>query len=1573
MLQVKSMKHLIPVFVILIIFTLLPLREPVELSAIVSGETQNQFSGGLTETELDFNKGGITEPVNFTLPDRSIVSSATFRIEGKEYNESYPFSPKLYIGNDIEPQWAFDGKGYGSFGKQTIFEDGQGQEVLNFEKRGEENTSIILPRNAEIKDAKIDLGSISHRNDSYSISTGIYYTYDADMRYLVTDGKGHIFVNSGNPIKKSDNYGKTWKNLSYDVLAVSDNITHSLTKSDDWPLKMIFRNSRDYGDTWNNETVIIETTYGWPYNYGFYDIAPKLLRAHSNYVYIMWVSLKRAGLDTKYGLNITYSDDYGQSWNDCDLIEGYQEKAINNFEFDVDGSGNVYVAYEKGNNILFKKSIDHGKTWGYQSTKISDSEKTEGKSKYPVMRCDESGGIYIAWECTKRIYFRSSDNGAFTWNDEKIIATGRDDADAPSIDMDSNGKLYLIYRLEESDVKDYYLNTSSDGGQTWSKGQIFCANNSDNSYSTAKLPGRRISVTDRVYVCYSNRTLVDGRSNVKVVSRWANKSSSNNFEWLDEKVILDGLLPAYSFSPALTAQGANIYTTFTAKGDPHGIEPHDRIFFRKSEVNGNTWGDFEMFPPFQTTGRGKFSDIAAEGNHVYMLWNLYGYKFDEHIYFTRSDDHGGNWSVPKKIGPVPPTETSWPNQTLSLSLAVSGDDVYAAWASEEKYNEDNRTVKFRYSPDRGDHWEDVVTIADDSSISNDKANKVGLVAKNNYVGVLYRSGGNLNYTYSQDYGKTWSAPLDLSECESEKGAAHPSITLENGRIYAVWRYNGDNSHSGDDFDIYMRYSDDCGQTWNERRLISTNSNLRSFYPLVTAEGNRVIIVWEDRFPDTDSANINFTISADKGEHWEYEKLYYIPDLVQSGNPVIPSASLDSGILRYAVVKKGTTDTYFSNDTIHFTTRLLHRQYAEDVTLEIGPDTWDFPGTLETTHTLDIKSALETALETAPTWTDRYGNEMCRIPVTVEAGTAGYVWLCNLSITYDYAPEISLNTTALNALIPKMGDGETGITLNFTTESAGGLLLSDLKIVYLVNEVPVAVLDITESSPVNVSVVISAENSTDDGTIVKYFFDFGDGTNLTTSEPVVNHIYTEAGNYLIRLQVTDNNSAWNWTEKEILIYIPNYPPVAVAEGPGTVLALTTAEFNASKSYDRNNDTLSFSWDFGDGTEEEGMIVQHTFQHKGNYTVTLTVSDGYLTDTATVNVTVLQNHRADFIIPKLEGEAGKRVYLNFTIENTGSDTEYFTLETSPSDNFSAERKYDWNFVFTPQNLSLAPSESRRVSASLFIPEGHPPKTIEFVLDAGNVNTDFNLTVLTTFSFTLSGEFNATFSGGILEFEMEVTNTGNVVENISATPDMIQGWNITVEPSILQISPGEALFLSLQVEPPGDVTAGNHAFAVEIWISEKPLFSETVQVNALVPKRHEVVLSCGSPVKEAEEGEVVQFVLNVENTGNVEERVNLSVSAGTVSRSFIVLASGEKADVTVIVKAEKSGKETIVFTLEYSGLEKTQNLIVEVKDSGGDSGEDEDSHNYPVVIIIVVISVVAGVGGYLFYRRRQEWNWD
>jgi PKD repeat protein len=63
---------------------------------------------------------------------------------------------------------------------------------------------------------------------------------------------------------------------------------------------------------------------------------------------------------------------------------------------------------------------------------------------------------------------------------------------------------------------------------------------------------------------------------------------------------------------------------------------------------------------------------------------------------------------------------------------------------------------------------------------------------------------------------------------------------------------------------------------------------------------------------------------------------------------------------------------------------------------------------------------------------------------------------------------------------------------------------------------------------------------------------------------------------------------------------------------------TVNFDGSLSSDLDNDALTYNWDFGDGSSSGWLKVNttsHTYTHPGNYTVTLTVNDGKLTDTDT----------------------------------------------------------------------------------------------------------------------------------------------------------------------------------------------------------------------------------------------------------------------------------------------------------------------------------------------------------------------
>ncbi|WP_461866121.1 PKD domain-containing protein [Thermococcus sp.] len=83
-----------------------------------------------------------------------------------------------------------------------------------------------------------------------------------------------------------------------------------------------------------------------------------------------------------------------------------------------------------------------------------------------------------------------------------------------------------------------------------------------------------------------------------------------------------------------------------------------------------------------------------------------------------------------------------------------------------------------------------------------------------------------------------------------------------------------------------------------------------------------------------------------------------------------------------------------------------------------------------------------------------------------------------------------------------------------------------------------------------------------------------------------------------------------TSKQIAVKVMNLPPVARFTVQGNMSVNSELTFDASWSTDPGEDSLTYSWDFGDGAvlTTSDPTVTHTYTQAGNYTVILTVSDG-----------------------------------------------------------------------------------------------------------------------------------------------------------------------------------------------------------------------------------------------------------------------------------------------------------------------------------------------------------------------------
>ena len=90
---------------------------------------------------------------------------------------------------------------------------------------------------------------------------------------------------------------------------------------------------------------------------------------------------------------------------------------------------------------------------------------------------------------------------------------------------------------------------------------------------------------------------------------------------------------------------------------------------------------------------------------------------------------------------------------------------------------------------------------------------------------------------------------------------------------------------------------------------------------------------------------------------------------------------------------------------------------------------------------------------------------------------------------------------------------------------------------------------------------------------------------------------------------------------------NHKPVAVSDHPNTGIVGEQVLFNASGSYDLDNDIAEYSWSFGDGSTYTGETVSHMYTEPGKYSVTLSVMDAYRTTGSTGSeIEIKYNERA-----------------------------------------------------------------------------------------------------------------------------------------------------------------------------------------------------------------------------------------------------------------------------------------------------------------------------------------------------------
>jgi PKD repeat protein len=180
---------------------------------------------------------------------------------------------------------------------------------------------------------------------------------------------------------------------------------------------------------------------------------------------------------------------------------------------------------------------------------------------------------------------------------------------------------------------------------------------------------------------------------------------------------------------------------------------------------------------------------------------------------------------------------------------------------------------------------------------------------------------------------------------------------------------------------------------------------------------------------------------------------------------------------------------------------------------------------------------------------------------------------------------------------------------------------------VVNQPPVADFTWAPLFPTTQTVVQFTDLSHDPvGSVVNWTWSFGDGTSSFNQNPT--HQYSHAGNYTVRLTVTDNDGANDSVIKNVLVNNPPNNPTITGPTNGKAGKAYPYSFSA---IDPDGDNVYYFIDWGDnnnsgwiGPYSSGDVAtqSHTWTTKGTYTIKAKVKDifGNESDWSTLQVSM-----------------------------------------------------------------------------------------------------------------------------------------------------------------------------------------------------------------------------------------------------------------------------------------------------------------------------------------------------------------
>ena len=383
-----------------------------------------------------------------------------------------------------------------------------------------------------------------------------------------------------------------------------------------------------------------------------------------------------------------------------------------------------------------------------------------------------------------------------------------------------------------------------------------------------------------VYAVWDDDRRSGGRSQV-----FFNVGRGGGASWgdQDEQLSADPTGQSVAENPAIGCAGEAVYVVW--EDDRDSEIGHKSIYFTYSEDGGSNWhvgqpisrdpdGDFDSLGPQIAVD---YDPEVGPVHKLYITWydNRRG-AYD--IYFT-SSTNGYNF-LEEEIR----LDTDAFGSAYSAHPRIASDGrggVFVVWEDSRSGGND---VYANRSLDGGSSWLSSDTRLDTGNLagSSDAFGIELAVDRFSSPTAAYvawhddRNGGRDIYLNgSNDAGSTWlSEPQRIdNNAAGASDSFYPAVVANAGRVLVGWHDNRDIG-----FDIWLRGSENGGQTWGSERRLDTDiiGSAHSLGVRLAQTSDRVVAVWTDHrsgpeSPDEAHPDLYYSLSDDSGYLWSEEE------------------------------------------------------------------------------------------------------------------------------------------------------------------------------------------------------------------------------------------------------------------------------------------------------------------------------------------------------------------------------------------------------------------------------------------------------------------------------------------------------------------------------------------------------------------------------------------------------------------------------------------------------------------------------------------------------------------------------